>query len=386
MKLLRAGSLAVAALTLVFAATVPVATADDDGAAGHVYVLNNNLVGPNSITAFARAGDGRLTQQGVVPIGGVGSIAAFADGTEGSVIRTPDGSRLFAVDAGSNQISVIDAHDGQLSPTGIFSSGGVGPVSLSYRSGLLYVLNAANASASAANVAGFLVDEHGGLHPIAGATRPLSTAHPNPAQVQISPDGSQLVVTEKSTNLIDIYQVASNGSLSAPTSVPPVGVYPFGMAFDPTSRRALLVDDGISGAVTAYQLQPNAQLQLVDGPVADHQIAPCWMVITNNGHYAYTSNADSQTISGYAIGQDGTISLLNANGATGTTPADTFPIEESLSRNSRYLYVLDTRLLLPTPGPATLSGFRIENNGQLSSIIDSASISLPFTAIGQTTD
>src|SRR5215467_9883276 len=173
MKLVRPGGLAVATLTLVFAAVVPVATADEDGAAGHVYVLNNNLVGPNSITVFVRAGDGRLTQQGVVPIGGLGSLAAFADGTEGSVIRTPDGTRLFAVDAGSNQISVIDAHGGQLSPTGIFSSGGAGPVSLSYRSGLLYVLNAANASASPANVAGFHVDEHGGLDPIAGATRPL---------------------------------------------------------------------------------------------------------------------------------------------------------------------------------------------------------------------
>jgi 6-phosphogluconolactonase (cycloisomerase 2 family) len=181
------------------------------------------------------------------------------------------------------------------------------------------LLYAANASASPANVVGFNVDAHGGLHPIAGATRALSTAHPNPAQVQISPDGSQLVVTEKLTNLIDIYQIAADGSLSMPAFAPSVGIYPFGMAFDPTDRRELLVDDGISGAVTDYHLQPNAQLQLVDGPVADHQIAPCWMVITNNGQSAYTSNADSQTISGYTIEHDGSITSLNANGATGTT-------------------------------------------------------------------
>src|SRR5436309_3159232 len=80
-------------------------------------------------------------------------------------------------------------------------SGRAGPVSLSYQNGLLYVLNAANASTEAANVAGFHVDAHGTLHPIAGATQPLSAAHPNPAQVQIDRDGDTVLVTEKGTNL-----------------------------------------------------------------------------------------------------------------------------------------------------------------------------------------
>ena len=120
--------------------------------------------------------------------------------------------------------------------------------------------------------------------------------------------------------------------------------------------------------------------------MADHQIAPCWMVVTGDGRFAYTSNADSQTISGYRVHSDGSISLLNANGATGITPADTFPLEEGLSRDSRFLYVLDSRLLLPTPGPVTLSGFRIQAGGQLTSVVDPTSISLPFSAIGLAAD
>src|SRR5438105_10496052 len=142
-----------------------------------------------------------------------------------------------------------------------------------------------------------------------------------------------------------------------------------------------------AGAVTAYRLVDN-ELQLINGPVPDHQIAPCWMVITRNGRFAYTSNADSFSISGYRIGNDGVISLLNpSDGVTATTPRDTFPIEESLSRNSRFLYVLDSRLLLPAgPGPATLSGFRIEADGRLTPVIDPASFSLPFSAIGQAAD
>jgi len=158
------------------------ALADDGETAGHVYVLNNNLFGANSITSFARAGDGSLAQVGVTDIGGRGSLAAFADGTQGSLIRTPDGKRLFAVDAGSDQISVVDVTDGGLLLVGAFPSGGSGPVSLTYNDGLLYVLNAANASASYADVTGFRVDNRGGLHLIPGATRSLSAPHPNPAQ------------------------------------------------------------------------------------------------------------------------------------------------------------------------------------------------------------
>jgi len=76
---------------------------------------------------------------------------------------------------------------GSTSLAGVFASGGAGPVSLSYQAGLLYVLNAANGRTQAANVAGFHVDDQGRLHPIAGATQPLSAAHPNAAQVQIDP-------------------------------------------------------------------------------------------------------------------------------------------------------------------------------------------------------
>jgi 6-phosphogluconolactonase len=202
---------------------VPTASVAAQGAAaGHVYVLNNDLTGLNSITVFARASDGSLSQQTTVPIGGRGSLAAFADGTQGSLI-TPDGQRLFAVDAGSDQISVVDARGGQLALVGVFGSAGAGPVSLTYGDGLLYVLNAANGSDSAANVAGFRVDADGSLHSIPNAIRPLSTAHPNPAQVLLDPQRRMLLVTEKSTNMIDLYKVGGDGSLTGPTLVHSIG-------------------------------------------------------------------------------------------------------------------------------------------------------------------
>jgi len=344
----------------------------ENGGDGHVYVLNNDLSGSNSITAFSREEDGSLTLLGTTSIGGLGSLAAFGlinAGTQGSLILTHDeGTRLFAVDAGSDQISVVDVHNGHLSPSGVFSSGGAGPVSLSYRDGLLYVLNAANASTKAANVAGFHVDDEGTLHPIAGATRPLSAPNPNPAQVLIDPSGHFLLVTEKNTN-------------------PSVGAVPFGMAFNPASpRHELIVADAAggpsgTGAATAYRLA-HGNVQLINGPVPDFQIAPCWMVITHDGHFAYTSDADSHTISGYSIDEDGTISLLSPNGLTASTPSDTFPLEEGLSSGSHFLYVLDSRLLLMPPGPATIGGYQIHHDGSLTSVVDTTQIVLPFTTIG----
>lgn len=359
--------------------------------AGHVFVLNNSPFGANSITVLTRQPSCALSPTGVTTIGGVGSVFAFSNGTQGSLILSRDRTRLFAVDAGSDQISVVNVHDGQLSPVGVFPSGGSGPVSLTYQDGLLYVLNAANVSASPANVAGFHVAADGTLTPIPGATRPLSSAHPNPAEVLLDPYRRTLLVTEKNTNLIDLYRIAPDGSLSAPSSVPSVGAIPFGMAFNPASATEnLIVADAAggpnqTGAATAYRLA-DGRLRLVNGPVDDFQIAPCWMVVTRNGHFAYTSDADNFTITGYRIASDGSISLLNPSGVTATTPSDTFPVEEALSHDSRFLYVLDSRLLLPIAGPATISGFLIHADGSLTPVVDPASLALPFSAIGLAAD
>src|SRR5437016_3250954 len=214
--------------------------------------------------------------------------------------------------------------------------------------GHVYVLN--NNLVGPNSITVFHIDINGFLHRLARAISPLSTAHPDPAQVQIDPLGQFLLVTEKATNLIDVYPINSDGSLGGLTTFSSVGATPFGMAFKPASTRdEFIVSDAAggpngTGAASAYSLT-NGSIGLINGPVADHLKAPCWMVVTHNGLFAYTSNADSHAISGYGIQGNGTISLLNSNGVTATTPSDTFPIEEALSSASQ-LYVLDTRVML----------------------------------------
>src|SRR6266581_6194618 len=124
-------ALLVSGLALLLVPTPRASALANNGDDGQVYVLNNDLSGSNSITVFNREEDGSLKLQGTTSIGGLGSLTAFADGTQGSLILTHDErTRLFAVDAGSDQISVVNVQEGHLSLAGVFASGGAGPVSL----------------------------------------------------------------------------------------------------------------------------------------------------------------------------------------------------------------------------------------------------------------
>ena len=369
-------ALALLGTVFVLSPISSVLAASNSFVAGHVYVLNNPA-GPNSISAFNRTANGTLTFASTTAIGGQGSGSNL--GSQGSLILSPDRNWLFAVDAGSNQISVIavDLH-GNLTPVSVSSSGGVDPVSLTYNNNRLYVVNAGDSS-HAANVTGFRVHTDGTLHPIAGSTRPLSTANPGPAEVKADLTGETLIVTEKTTNLVDSYHIRPDGSLSTPVFTPSTGTEPFGFAFNPVHPFQFIVSDAFggapnAGAVTSYGLQ-NGKVKLEEGPVADHQTAPCWVAITSNGSFAYTANTGSGSVSGYLIGQDGALTLLPSTASTGTGSS---PGELGLAGGNRFLYVLD-------PGTATLSAFRVQNNGSLVPV-NLGSITLSTSITGMAVD
>lgn len=59
------------------------------------------------------------------------------------------------------------------------------------------------------------------------------------------------------------------------------------------------------------------------------------------------------------MSRDGELSLLDANGRTGVSGPG--PIDMALSRNSRFLYSLNS-------GDGTISGFRVRADGSLTPI------------------
>jgi len=95
-------------------------------------------------------------------------------------------------------------------PIGTVWSGGVNPVSLTTRQNLLYVVNAGYFPGTAddalpGNITGFSIDD-GRLSPLRESTQALSRSDSavGPAEIAFSPDGDQLAVTEKATNVIDV--------------------------------------------------------------------------------------------------------------------------------------------------------------------------------------
>ncbi|HYL55173.1 MAG TPA: beta-propeller fold lactonase family protein [Gemmatimonadales bacterium] len=319
--------------------------ADANSGRRAVYTLTNQVAG-NAVAVFNRAADGTLTAAGTVATGGTGTGAGL--GSQGAVALSDDGQLLFAVNAGSNDVSVFTVGSAGLSLASVTPSGGTLPISLSVHGNVLYVLNAGGNG----NISGFSVSSGGTLAPIAGSTQPLSGTNVGPAEVAFSPDGRQLVVTEKNTNLLDVYAVDANGAASGRTSVASAGGTPFGFSFG--LRNELFVSEA-TGSASSYVLGAGP-LSLASGVVSTHQGAPCWAVVTNDGRFGFTGNG-AGSVSAFTIAPDGSISLVDASGASAVISGGVNDI--ALSGNSGYLYVLQTG------GVQAIHAFRIQSDGHL---------------------
>lgn len=315
---------------------------------GSVYTLTNSANG-NAVAVFERAKEGTLTSNGTYPTGGTGTGSNL--GSQGAVILSGNGHSLFAVNAGSNSISQFSVkHDG-LELRSTVSSGGASPISLTLHGHVLYVLNAGGAG----NISGFVV-KHNGLTPLAGSTRPLGAGSAGPAQVSFTPNGKTLVVTEKASSTIDTYPVGSHGVAGPPIVNGAVGGTPFGFDFD---KRGNVLTSNATGSASSYDVADDGSLSVISGAVATFQGAPCWLVTSTNGRYAYTANAGSGTISGFSVDHDGALTLLDPSGISGNLGAGSHPLDEAVSRDGRFLDVL-------VDGTHRVGTFRIAHDGSLS--------------------
>ena len=350
-------TLAVMLATLALGATSAAAASGRGG--GALYSLTN-AVGGNAVVRFDRGADGSLTSGGTFATGGLGSGDGL--GSQGSVTLSDDGRWLLAVNPGSDDLSLFAVRGNRggggssLALLDVVASGGDRPISVTVARNVVYVLNGGGAG----NISGFTINR-GQLVPLPGSTRPLSGAGVAPAQVQFSPDSRMLVVTEKGTNRIDTYIVDRRGMANGPSVNASSGMTPFG--FDIARNGTLIVSEAFGGApdasaLSSYRLGDGA-LDLVSGSVATTETAACWVTITDNGKYVYTTNTGSASVTGYAVGQDGSLTLLDADGKTGATGA--MPIDIALSANSEFLYTLNN-------GSYSLSMFRVNADGSLTNL------------------
>jgi len=336
--------LAVAALAIPAAAAAATSSAAASPVIGHVY-LDDNTAGTNTISAFDRHADGTLTAEPGSPFsaGGAGTGAGLA--SQGAIQVTASGRLLLAVDAGSNQISVlrVDA-DGSLRVAAVVSSDGVLPVSIAVHGSLVYV---ANASPAGTNYTGFRLGLLGTLTPIPGSTVALP-ADAQPGDVLFNRTGTKLIGTRVGTSQIDSFTVGLGGRLTAAPGSPftAQGLGPFGSQFRPTNPDQLFVSNAHNGTglgtVSAFADSPAGALTPIgESPYADQQTAPCWLIISPDGRYLFAVNTGSGTISRYAIDPAGELTLLGST--TVAKSGGVGAVDPGLSPDGRFLYVNESQ-------------------------------------------
>ena len=326
----------------------------NDGAQGAVFTETNATAG-NAVVAFARAVDGSLTYAGSFSTGGRG-IGGTSDPLASQyalLLGGEDNQLLFVVNAGSNDVSTFRVNGAALSLVGVTSSGGTLPTSLAIAHHTLYVLNAGSNS-----VSGFDIGTDGSLSANPAASASLSAGSDGGAAIRASRDGNWLVVTEKGSKTIDVFPVSGTGALAAPVRSVSSGIAPFG--FDFVNGSQLAVSEAGSGAASLYDISKGGSLKTEAASVSTNGgVATCWLITTTDGRFAFAANAGSGTISGYGIGANGSMTLLDASGVAGNTGSGSNPLDLDLSRGDRYLYVLEN-------GLGRIGAFAVGPDGSLS--------------------
>jgi len=339
------------------------------GAPAAVFVQSDNLNG-NTVVAYDRSPSGKLSRAGVFPTGGKGGALAGSAvdhlASQDSLVLDRAHDLIYAVNAGSNTVTVFGVHGDKLTRQQVVPSGGTFPVSVAVRGDTVYVLNVR----SGGSVQGFHL-RNGKLAPITGAHRALGldpNATPEftstPGTVLLSPNGSQLLVLTKGDgSAIDAFGVRRDGALSAkPVVNAEPNAAPFAGVFD--ARGHLLVTEAGPSAAASFSLARGGQLTgIASTPTG--QMATCWIALS--GTNVYLGNAGSATVSHFEVGGDGSLR------AVGTTPTDPGTVDSAVSPDGKFLYT-------QTGGRGIVDEFAIAKDGSLRQL---GSVTVPGAVGGE---
>jgi 6-phosphogluconolactonase (cycloisomerase 2 family) len=327
-----------------------------------IYVQTNDAE-RNEIVAFDRAADGSLSALGRFATGGRGSGTPHLASQSSIVVS---GDRLLVTNAGSDELSLLSVQPDGLRLEARIASGGSHPTSVAVAGDLAYVLNNGTPSIFGFSLAG------GALEPIAGSERRLA-ADADPAQIAFGPDGRTLVVTERGTNSISTFAVGDDGLADGPQTIPSSGATPYGFDF---AGGSVVVTEAFGGevgaaAASSYSLEGN-RLAPVSASVADTRSEVCWAAVSKDGRFVYVTNFGDGTISSYAIGDDGSLELLEPVAAS-TNQGAKGVRDEAITGDGRFLYALDA-------DARRVYGWSVGSDGSLEPIGDADG--LPETVAG----
>jgi 6-phosphogluconolactonase (cycloisomerase 2 family) len=333
-----------------------------------VFVQTDDTAG-NSVVVYDSSGGGTLTRAGTFATGGVGGVlgGSVVDhlGSQGSLTYDRAAGLLYAVNAGSNTVTVFTVHGDRLSRNQVISSGGAFPVSVAVHGALVYVLNARDGGSIQGYVrVGATLVRVPSWHRALGLD-PTQTPEftSTPGQVAFSPGGSQLLVTTKNgANSVEVFSVGLFGLSAKPVVNSLPGDVPFAVAFD--SRGHLLLGEAGPNAVGTFTLNGDGTVSAL-GQVATGGSATCWVTVA--GETVFASNAGSNDLSGFVDGASGALTSL------GDTTTDAGSVDTVVSSNGRYLYA-------QTGGNGIVDEFAIGTGGSLTEI---GSVTVPGAVGGE---
>lgn len=377
------GPLLARAFTVLTLAVTPLA------ARPYVYVESNvGTPGMNSILAFENV-NGELVPLPNSPFltGGTGvfdtSLKLGPFDADHQIILSRDGSRLFAVNSGSNTIAVFDVrNNGQLTavPGSPFPSRGTNPVALALRNDVLVVVNQdgdpnQNLNTHLPNYTTLRVLASGRLVPTDAA--PLEVSYgTSPVDVTVLPFGNQRGYFsfghEFLGGLLRSFAVNDDGEITAvqTQALPesefegvnafhgPLGLYPH--PYEPV----VYVGYVTANKLGVYEYNQNGRLRFLRTAPNSGQ-GLCWIRTNRNGDRIYTSNTADNSISVYDASD--ARNPIEIQRLVLHQPADgLYQIE--LDARNQYLYVVGQRAfgLIPNGAGNALHVLQIAKDGTLS--------------------
>jgi 6-phosphogluconolactonase len=274
---------------------------------------------------------------------------------------------LFAVNAGSGEISVFRVNGSDLALVDRKATSGSEPNAVAQHGNLVYVLNVGGSS----NVIGLALHAGGQLKPIPNSIRFLTTNNSEGASLAFSPDGRFLLVSERATNNIDVFSVRPDGTLASIVVNSDLAPGTFALTFA-ANGAALISETGPAGAsnastVSSYSVLANGTLSPITTGVPTLGNANCWNAVTPNGRWAYVSNAGSSTIAGFSIGASGALTPIGAT-VVGINPSGSGNLDIAVSSDSKFLYSLNSE-------NGTIGVFGIQEDGTLLNVGQAEAIS-----------
>lgn len=341
---------ALSALALL-AALAPSASATD----GAVYTMNNDTAG-NDVVVLQRDEDtGMLTMQTTVATGGNGTGASLD--SQSSMVLSADEKYLLVVNAGSNTLSSLAVTETGLELRDTASTGGFKPVSVDIHDDIIAVLNAGGDVGEKDTVSLLRLEADGTLDTL-NRTRDLSADSTSPVQVAFVQEGRVLVVTEKDTNKIVTYRLRYNATIKgSPQVFDHTGLQPAG--FTSIMRDQILVTDTTTGTVTSYHVTEEGVVSPLGHTTDTTELATNWIVALPGARTVFTTNTNSDSVTGLHVNFDADLLLQAVDGVTATT--GDAPIDAALSDDGQFLYVL-------AAGTDAINAYSVNDDGSLTAV------------------